>query len=87
MLILARKKDEKIMIGDTIVLSIVEVRGDQVKIGIDAPRDVKVYRHEVFEEIQAQNRAAMDSSLGDLLFPEEFLNPEGSGSPPSGESH
>jgi len=70
MLILSRKKDEKVIIGDNIELSILEIRGDQVKIGIKAPREVKVYRQEVFEEIQAANKAAMDSSLSiDLKLP------------------
>lgn len=54
------------MIGDRIRLSIVEIRGDQVKIGIDAPRDVKVYRQEVYEAIQAENRAAART---DVLLP------------------
>ena len=47
MLILARKLGERIMIGDQIELSVVEVKGDQVKIGIKAPKNVKVYSHEV----------------------------------------
>ncbi len=63
MLILSRKKDEKIIINDTIEVWVVDIKGDQVKLGIKAPRDVKVYRHEVFEEIQAANRAAATSNL------------------------
>ncbi len=58
MLILARKHNEKIMIGDDVEVSVVEIKGDQVKLGISAPRDVKVYRAEVYEAIQEENRAA-----------------------------
>ena len=58
MLILSRKMNEKIMIGEDIVISIIEIRGDQVKIGVDAPKAVKVFRQEVFEAIKNENRAA-----------------------------
>ena len=61
MLILSRKVNEKIMIGDDISVSIIEVRGDQVRIGVDAPRTVKVFRQEVFDAIKAENRAAAES--------------------------
>lgn len=58
MLILSRKVDEKIRIGDEITLTIIDVRGDQVKIGVEAPRNVKVFRQEVFNAIQSENMAA-----------------------------
>lgn len=58
MLILSRKIDEKIKIGDNITLTLIEVRGDQVKIGIEAPKNVKVFRQEVFDAIQNENKAA-----------------------------
>ena len=61
MLILSRKIDEKIMIGDDISVSIIEIRGDQVRIGVDAPKKVKVYRQEVFDAIKAENKAAAES--------------------------
>ena len=61
MLILSRKVDEKIMIGDDISISIIEIRGDQVRIGVDAPKAVKVFRQEVFDAIKAENRAAAES--------------------------
>jgi carbon storage regulator len=72
MLVLSRKKDEKIMIGTEIEVWVVDVKGDQVKIGIKAPKNVKVYRHEVYEEIQAANKAAVASQLDQALelFPE-----------------
>ncbi|HHU35881.1 MAG TPA: carbon storage regulator CsrA [Treponema sp.] len=62
MLILSRKTNEKIMIGEDISLIIIEIRGDQVKIGIDAPKAVKVFREEVYEAIQNENRAAAAGS-------------------------
>ena len=58
MLILARKLNESIMIGDKIEISIIDIKGDQVKLGIQAPKHVKVYRQEVYQAIQAENRAA-----------------------------
>jgi len=61
MLILSRKVDEKIVIGDDISVSIVEIRGDQVRIGVDAPKNVKVFRKEVFDAIKAENQAAAES--------------------------
>lgn len=61
MLILARKVNERIVIGENVQVSVVDIKGDQVKIGIEAPKTVKVYRYEVFEAIQEQNRAAASS--------------------------
>jgi carbon storage regulator len=63
MLILSRKIGERIIIGDDVVISIVEVRGDQVKLGIEAPRNVKVFRQEVFNSIQQENQRAAESPL------------------------
>ena len=62
MLILTRKVDEKIKIGDNITITLIEVRGDQVKIGIEAPKNVKVFRQEVFNAIQTENREAAANS-------------------------
>jgi carbon storage regulator len=55
MLVLSRYADEKIHIGDDIVLTVVEVRGDRVRIGVDAPRDVTVHRHEIFDAIRRES--------------------------------
>jgi len=62
MLILSRKVNEKIVIGDDVTVSIIEIRGDQVRIGIDAPKMVKVFRQEVFDAIKAENKAASASA-------------------------
>ena len=58
MLILSRKTDQAIKIGDNITITIIDIHGDQVKIGVDAPRDVKVFRQEVFNAIKTENTAA-----------------------------
>lgn len=52
MLVLSRKKSEKIVIGDSITLMIVEIKGDRVRLGIEAPRDVTVHREEVYDAIK-----------------------------------
>ena len=57
MLVLSRKKNESIVIDDKIVITIVEVRGDKVRLGIEAPCDVSVHRSEVFAAIQAEQSA------------------------------
>lgn len=62
MLILSRKVDEKIKIGDNITITLIEVRGEQVKIGVEAPKNVKVFRQEVFNAIQTENREAAANS-------------------------
>lgn len=59
MLILSRSKGQKIMINHDIVISIVEVSGDQVRIGIEAPEQVTIYREEIYNAIQQQNKDAM----------------------------
>lgn len=63
MLVLSRKVGESIVIGDNIVVSILEIRGDLIRVGIDAPREVKVHRREVFEAIEAANREALSASV------------------------
>ena len=63
MLVLSRKKGQSIMIGDNVEIKIISVDGDQVKIGIVAPKSVKVHRSEVFEAIQEQNKEALATSV------------------------
>ncbi len=57
MLVLSRHRDESIIIGDDIVITVVDVRGDKVRLGIDAPTDIPVHRQEVYEAIQRERRA------------------------------
>ncbi|MDE6245772.1 MAG: carbon storage regulator CsrA [Treponemataceae bacterium] len=58
MLILSRKTDQQIKIGEDITLTIIEIRGEQVKIGVEAPKHIKVFRKEVFVAIRNENTAA-----------------------------
>ncbi|MCT1403771.1 carbon storage regulator [Paenibacillus sp. LC231] len=60
MLILSRNKGQKIMINDNIVLSVIEVNGDQVRIGIEAPGNVTIFREEIYEAIKQQNQNAVE---------------------------
>lgn len=63
MLVLSRHRDESIMIGDDIVITVVDVRGDKVRLGIDAPTDIPVHRQEVYDAIQRerQQKSAVDT--------------------------
>jgi carbon storage regulator len=67
MLVLSRKRDEQIVIGDDIVITIVDIRGDKVRLGVEAPGDVPVHRHEVYAALcrqsaktDAKDREVMD---------------------------
>lgn len=62
MLVLSRKKGESIIIGDHIEVKVLSIDGDQVKIGIVAPKSINVHRSEVFEAIQEQNKEALNTS-------------------------
>lgn len=66
MLVLTRKVGEGIIIGDDVKLTVVEIKGGTVRIGIDAPKDKKIYRQELYDEIMAQNRSSTGWSLEDL---------------------
>jgi carbon storage regulator len=55
MLVLSRQRDESIMIGDNIVVTIVDIRGDKVRLGINAPTEIPVHRQEIYEAIQREN--------------------------------
>jgi carbon storage regulator len=61
MLVLTRKPDQSIMVGNEIEITILEVRGEQVRVGIRAPKSVSVHRKEVFDQILQANRAASDA--------------------------
>ena len=64
MLVLTRKTNESIMIGDEIKITVVEIRGDQVKLGITAPKRISVHREEIFLAIQKENIKAAASQIG-----------------------
>ena len=66
MLALSRKMNESIMIGNDIEVTILEVRNDQVKIGIQAPKSVGIYRKEIYLQIQQENKQAVASDAPDL---------------------
>lgn len=62
MLVLTRRPGESIVIGNDIVVTVLEVRSDQVRVGIDAPRSVQVHREEVFRQMESENAAAVASA-------------------------
>jgi carbon storage regulator len=74
MLILTRKSGEQIAIGDHIVITVLETKGNQVKLGIDAPRDVTVHRQEVYEKVCKENLAAARIMAEDLSIANQLLN-------------
>ncbi|MBW1739634.1 MAG: carbon storage regulator CsrA [Deltaproteobacteria bacterium] len=75
MLVLTRKSGEKITIGDDIVVTILDISGTQVKVGIEAPRGISVHRSEIYEKIQEQNRLAADVDAADFVTAEKFWIP------------
>ncbi len=68
MLILTRKPGESIFIGDQIKVTIVEIKGSQIRLGVDAPKDLRIYREEIYEQILEENKqaAVQDSSASDV---------------------
>lgn len=71
MLVLSRQRDQTIMIGDDIEITVVDIRGDKVRLGINAPAEVPVHRKEVYEAIKRENRAAAS------VKPEDIANVAG----------
>ncbi|GMV96680.1 MAG: carbon storage regulator CsrA [Phycisphaerae bacterium] len=71
MLVLSRQRDQTIMIGDDIEITVVDIRGDKVRLGINAPQSVTVHRKEVYEAIKRENRAAAG------VKPEDIANVAG----------
>ena len=67
MLALSRKKNEAIMINNNIEITVLEIRGDQVKLGIAAPKEIPIYRKEVYVQIQQENKASTEISNMDEL--------------------
>ena len=66
MLVLSRHRDESIMIGDEVVITVVDIRGDKVRLGIDAPQDIPVHRQEVYEAIKRENQTASRVQPGEV---------------------
>ena len=64
MLVLSRYKDQSIYIGDDIIITVVDVRGDRIRIGIEAPADVPVHRQEIYEAIKRERKAARAEDSG-----------------------
>jgi carbon storage regulator len=62
MLVLTRRPGESIVVGQNIIITVIEIKGGQVRIGIDAPREVQVHREEVYEQVRQENIAAIASS-------------------------
>jgi len=82
MLVLSRQRDETIMIGDEVEITVVDIRGDKVRLGVNAPREVRVHRKEVYEAIQQENAEAAQLGVSDLASPAARLQAESPG--PSG---
>ena len=82
MLVLSRRIGESVVIGNDVVVTVLEVRGDIIRLGIDAPREVTVHRQEVFEAIEAANQAAASpdtesvSALADALAKRQQPDPQ-----------
>jgi len=78
MLVLSRQRDESIMIGDQVVVTIVDIRGDKVRIGIEAPSEIPVHRQEVYEAIQRENHRlgqVEPKNIRGLSSPGKFRSP------------
>ncbi len=76
MLVLSRQRDESIIIGDNIVITVVDIRGDKVRLGIEAPTEIPVHRQEVYEAIQRENARAASEQPSK---PSNTANPSESG--------
>lgn len=74
MLVLTRKLGEKIQIGDDISILIMEIKGKQVRLGIDAPPDIKVHREEIYQKIQDENIKAANSVITDFSELEKLID-------------
>ena len=74
MLALSRKNNESIMIGNDIEVTILDIRNDQVKIGIRAPKDVGIYRKEIYLQIQEENKQAVEMNVPDLGALEQLFS-------------
>jgi carbon storage regulator len=69
MLVITRKSGERVCLGDEITITVLDIAGSSVRLGIEAPAEVPVYRHEIWEAVKAENRAAAEASASDLPAP------------------
>jgi len=79
MLVLSRQRDETIMIGDDIEVTVVDIRGDKVRLGINAPKEVSVHRKEDYEAIRRENREAAQVKPEDLSGLGKIVPPKNTG--------
>ena len=84
MLVLSRQRDETIMIGDDIEVTVVDIRGDKVRLGINAPKEISVHRKEVYDAIRRENRAAAQVKPEDLSGLGKIAPPGGGSSTGTG---
>ena len=87
MLVLSRQRDETIMIGDEVEITVVDNRGDKVRLGITAPRHIQVHRKEVYEAIKRENQQAANlkpKDVSNIVGPPQAKEPD---SPPKGNGH
>ena len=76
MLIITRKPGEKIMLGDDVVVHVMEIVGNSVRVGIQAPRSLPVYREEIWDAVRAENRAAAQAAFSKLLSNQSLSPPQ-----------
>jgi len=87
MLVLSRQKDQTIMIGDRVEITVVDIRGDKVRLGITAPSEIPVHRKEVYDAIKQENREAANIKLEDIThLNEQSKNVSNSGKQPPSRS-
>ena len=72
MLILTRKPGESLFIGESVKITIMEIKGNQIRIGIDAPKELRIYREEIYLQIMEENKMASDVSAASALGPIAF---------------
>ena len=74
MLVITRKPGERITIGDDVVVTVVEVKGSLVKLGVEAPRSISIHRQEIYDRIRKQNLEASEIDASDLTTAVSILN-------------
>jgi len=77
MLVLSRQRDETIIIGDDIEITVVDIRGDKVRLGVNAPKHISVHRKEVYDAIRRENREAAQVKPEDLSLLGKMIPPQG----------